>query len=184
MRVGRLLAAAAIATLLTMSCDPKPQQSDVERSPEPQLEPGEARIGELERKVLRLKKEVSRRLSLKSFLQEGPTIPGTLLAIPRIGAMTWRCNEQKALAVTFRPAGATVTIRYGPNGEFAQRKVLNPGDSFTTPFVEPDQAHVFAIRHRHKPGLIRTRIEVRPRLSKYSCFVGRIQVDQSARVFE
>ncbi len=186
----RIRKALALFLLLWLvACDGE-APSTVPEQPTPHEESrlSSAEVRDLRQKVhsLRRKATVLRRKvgsQPPSLDRGGPTIGGQLLGLPLVGVVTSRCNEQLEVALGFRSAGASITLRYRGAG-VREKAMVHSGKEFVTPFLGTTEKHVLDLEYRHKRGLIRTRIRAHPESTQFSCVVGALDVQQRARTFD
>lgn len=165
----RMILFAMATAVFVGSCQTSDDTEDRLRT---QLDEARARIATLEDDVAALQKPApeKRRQSIDKeryadLWGGGPTIGGPLVALPRLGILRWRCDDDKRFRFVFRPAGASVTVAYVTGGGARRSTTLQPGNAVTTPWVEMGQDVRWTVTYRHKPGFVRGDITVKPQLS-------------------
>lgn len=115
----------------------------------------------------------------------GPTMRGALLALPRLGTMRWKCDDDFGFRVVFTPAGATVEVELDYETDAAgSHRSLHPGQTLGATFAAGETVS-WTITHRHPPGFIRAHVDVTAERSKHgSCILPSVRMRESARVYE
>ena len=115
----------------------------------------------------------------------GPTMRGPLLALPRLGAMRWKCDDDFGFRIVFEPAGATVEVDLDYSTDAAgSHRPLHPGQSLGATIAAGETVS-WRITSRHPPGFIRAHVDVTAERSKQgSCILPSIRLRESARVYE
>ena len=67
----------------------------------------------------------------------GPASPGLLIALPELGTLSWRCDDDKMFRFAFRPAGANIRVAYETSGGQRRSTNLHPGNVLSTPWIGP-----------------------------------------------
>lgn len=182
-------ALALFFLLLLAACDGETASTGPERpTPQEETRGSSAAVRDLRQKVHSLRRKATalrRKIGSRppSLDRGGPTIGGQLLGLPLVGLVTSRCNDQLEVALGFRPAGASITLRYRGAG-VRDKALVHSGKEYVTPFLGASEKHVLDLEYRHKRGLIRTRIRARPESTRFSCVVGDLDVQQKARTFD
>lgn len=106
--------------------------------------------------------------------------PWLLTALPSMGTVTWRCDTARerrgqpavALGLDARGALATETMELRANGVAVLRRVIQPGQRESLPFLRP-AVQTLTVVQETKPGTLRGVVTVRfgsGRLSKSHCW--------------
>jgi hypothetical protein len=102
---------------------------------------------------------------------------GTLLTLPDLGRLSWRCDDSQHFSTTLRARRATVfaTLDAGGRRLFSDRQVdPGPGDELSSPFTEA-RSQVWRILYHHEPGTIQATVRVRFGVtSAGDCFASRL----------
>ena len=113
----------------------------------------------------------------------GPTMSGPFLALPRLGVMRWTCDDRGRFRVSVAAGGASVHASYDAAGRTASR-MLHSARRLRATLAAGDTG-TWTITHRHPPGFIRARVEVRTARSKRgSCLLPSFTVTTTAHLYE
>lgn len=190
MRSRGLLGLLASAALLAGACD---GDADPPDSPGTEslrlLEETEARLVEVTAQLERTRRELnderdeSRRLQEQleslSAAADGPR-EGSVVTIPLLGELRWRCNDRAQVGYTFLAAQASVTVLHSVNGDVS-RDVAHSQNDVRGAYEEPGTHQEWTILYRHKPGTISAQIVPLAAPRHNGCYVRSFSVEQSRR---
>ncbi len=104
---------------------------------------------------------------------------GTVIAIPLVGRLLWRCNDAREFSFTVVPEQATIGVEHAVGGQVT-RKQLHPGAELTSPF-RPPSAQEWTLTYRHKPATISAGVAVLPAVKRGACFIKNVTLEQDHR---
>lgn len=115
----------------------------------------------------------------------GPTMRGALLALPRLGTMRWKCDDDFGFRIVFTPAGATVEVELDYETDAAgSHRSLHPGQTLGATFAAGETVR-WTITHRHPPGFVRAHVDVTAERSKRgNCLLPSVGLEETARLYD
>lgn len=162
-----------IALVLAAGCEGEsPEAAALNRQLDAQHERVESL--ETERDDLRdLVERLDRRISRETAASD------VAVEVPRGGPLSWRCNDKQRFSFTFRADAASVYVIQSIDGDVT-RRMVHPGRTLRTPFVDHDAHLEWTITYRHKPATASTGVFVDPAL-KRGCYIRSVTLEHHAR---
>ncbi len=166
-----------IVLLLAAACNDDQGLRERVKALETDLREARDRVDELERQT------VVERDRYVDVWRGGPTASGPLLALPRLGALRWTCDDDYGVRIVFTAAAATVRVSYDAP-DLSRSGLIHPGQRVGAT-VAAGESVAWTIAHRHEPGFIRAHVEVATARSRRgNCLVPKIRVEETGRRYD
>ena len=105
---------------------------------------------------------------------------GLVVAIPRVGRLTWRCNDARHFSFVFAPEGSTVTVEQSVDGRI-DRKRLHPGGRLVMPFAPSKVERGWNVTLRSSGLDASAQMSVVASVHQGACFIRNSTLEQNER---